>query len=184
VGWTVELTEYVDPTTTYTTTTSANGLFSLSGRRRGTYTLSQGPYSPGSTRPNPPPGTYTLTVTSGQTVKPAKDFGDYRRRRSAAMCSTTSNGDGTLEQRRAGPERWTVNLLNSSNTTVDTATTGTGGTYSFTGLLPGTYTVQVVSQSGYVASSAASVTLNDDNGHADTVNFGEFRAGHGRRRGV
>ena len=79
-----------------------------------------------------------------------------------------------LEGGEPGLSGWTVNLLDSSNTTIDTATTVAGGGYSFTGLLPGTYTVQVVSQPGYVASTSASVQITDNNGGADTVNFGEF----------
>ncbi len=85
------------------------------------------------------------------------------------------NGDGTLAERRPGPEpAGPSNLLNSSNAIIATATTNSNGNYSFASLLPGTYTVQIVAQSGYVATSPASVSLTDDNGQSDTVNFGEF----------
>ena len=84
------------------------------------------------------------------------------------------NGDGVLDGGEPGLSGWTVNLLNSSHTTINTATTVAGGGYSFTGLLPGTYTVQVVSQSGYVATTSTSVQITDNTGQADTVNFGEY----------
>jgi YD repeat-containing protein len=69
---------------------------------------------------------------------------------------------------------WSVTLLNSSSQAVGTATTSSSGSYSFTSLLPGTYAVLVSSQAGYVASSPTSVNVTDNNGQADTVNFGEF----------
>jgi len=171
-GWTVSLVN-TSTNSTYTTTTNASGLFSMTGIAAGTYTLSE-VVQPGFVQTQPAsPGTYTITVSSGQTVT-GEDFGDHPTASIGREVFNDLNGDGTLENGEPGLSGWTVNLLNSSNTIIGTATTVTGGTYSFTSLLPGTYTVRVVSQFGYVASSAASVTVTDDNGQADTVNFGEF----------
>ncbi len=171
-GWTVDLTNTAT-NSTYTTTTDANGLFSLTGVAAGTYTLSEVVQS-GYVQTQPAsPGTYTITLVPGQTVT-GEDFGDYPTASIGGEAFNDLNGDGTLESGEPGLSGWTVQLLNSSNAVIATATTNSSGDYSFTSLLPGTYAVQVVSQSGYVATSPASVTLTDDNGQADTVNFGEF----------
>ncbi len=169
-GWTVELTS---TTATYTTTTSGNGLFSLSGITAGTYTLSEA-VQPGFAQTAPAtPGTYTITVTSGQTVA-GENFGDRATASISGTVYNDSNGDGTLENGEPGLSGWTVSLLNSASQIVGTVVTGSGGTYSFTALVPGTYTIQIESQSGYVASSPSSMTLDDSSGTAETVNFGEF----------
>ena len=171
-GWTVELTDTAT-NSVYTTTTNANGLYSLSGVTAGTYTLSE-IVQPGFNETQPlSPGTYSLTLSSGQTIA-NENFGDHPTAAIGGEVYLDTNGDGTLESGEAGLGGWTVQLLNSSNAVIATATTSPGGNYSFTSLLPGTYTVQVVSQSEYVASSPASVTVTDDNGQSDTVNFGEF----------
>ncbi len=171
-GWTVDLTNTAT-NSVYTTTTTASGLFSFTGVAAGTYTLSE-VVQPGFAQTAPAsPGTYSVTVASSQTVS-NENFGDHPTASIGGEVFNDLNGDGTLESGDPGLSGWTVNLLNSSNTIIGTSTTATGGTYAFTSLQPGTYTVQVVSRSGYVASSAASVTLTDDSGQADTVNFGEF----------
>jgi RHS repeat-associated protein len=172
VGWTVDLTNTAT-SSTYTTTTDANGLFSLSGIAAGTYTLSE-VVQPGFVQTQPAsPGTDTLTVASGQTVT-GEEFGEYPTAAIGGTVFLDTNGNGVLDNGEAGLSGWTVQLLNSSNAVIATATTSSGGNYAFGSLLPGTYTVQVVEKSGYVASSTASVTIADDNGKADTVNFGEF----------
>ena len=171
-GWTVGLTN-TSTGATDTTTTGANGLFSLTGITAGAYTLSQ-VTQPGFVQTQPAsPGTYTITVTSGQTVN-GEEFGDHATASISGVVFNDLNGDGRLESGEPGLAGWTVNLLNGSNQVIGTAATDSGGSYTFASLLPGTYTVEVVSQSGYDASSAASVTLTDDNGEADNVNFGEF----------
>src|SRR5271157_5251712 len=171
-GWTVELTN-TSTNSTYTTTTNASGIYSLSGVSAGTYTLSE-VVQPGFAQTAPAsPGTYTITVVSGQTVT-GENFGDHPTAAIGGVVFNDLNGDGTLESGEPGLAGWTVQLLNGSNAVIATATTGSGGNYSFTSLLPATYTAQVVLQSGYVASSPAGVTITDDNGQTDTVNFGEF----------
>ena len=171
-GWTVNLTNTSNDDT-YTTTTDSNGDYAFAGVPAGTYTLSEVLQSGFAQTQPASPGTYTLTITSGQVIT-GEEFGDHPMPSVSGVVFNDLNGDGTLESGEPGLEGWTVNLLNSASQVINTATTATNGGYSFTSLLPGTYTVQVVSQSGYVASSAASVTITDDNGAADTVNFGEF----------
>ena len=64
----------------------------------------------------------------------------------------------------------------AANQIIATTTTSSGGGYSFSGLIAGSYTVQVVQQSGYDPSSASSVTINVTSGLNDSsLNFGEFQ---------
>ncbi len=173
-GWTINLTNTAT-NSVYTTTTNASGLYSLSGVATGTYTLSEVPQS-GFTETQPvSPGTYTLTLSSGQTVT-GENFGDDPTATIGGEVFLDTNGDGTLDDSETGLAGWTVQLLNSTSQIIDTTTTAASGTYSFTSLLPGTYTVQVVSQSGYIDSSPANMTIADDNGMSLTVNFGEVKS--------
>jgi Ca2+-binding RTX toxin-like protein len=171
VGWTVELTNTAT-SSIYTTTTGANGLFSLTGIPAGTYTLSQTIQSGYEQTAPTSPATYTLNIASGQTLS-AENFGDYPTASISGTVFVDTNGNGVLDSGESGLSGWTVDLINSSQTTI-TTTSSANGQYSFTGLVPGIYTVQIVSQSGYVASSPSRVNVTDVNGRADTVNFGEF----------
>ncbi len=54
------------------------------------------------------------------------------------------DGDGVQDSGESGIPGVTVQLYNSSNVLVATATTNSSGKYSFTGLTSGTYTVKVV----------------------------------------
>ena len=171
-GWTVELNN-TSTNSTYTTTTNSSGLYSLSGVAAGTYTLSE-VLRPGFAQTAPvAPSTFTITVVSGQTVS-NENFGNQATASINGKVYNDLNGDGSPENGEPGLSGWTVNLLNASGQTVGTAMTGLDGSYSFSALLPRTYTVQVASKSGYVASSLASVQITDINGAADSVKFGEF----------
>jgi hypothetical protein len=56
------------------------------------------------------------------------------------------------------------------------ATTVTGGTYLFANVGPGSYTLKVVGQSGYVATTATSLPVTPTSGQSvSSLNFGEFK---------
>ena len=146
VGFLVDLTNTAT-SSTYAALTNASGQFSLTGIAAGTYTLSEVlPLGFVETLPASP-GTYTITVDSGQTVT-GEDFGDHPTASISGEVFNDLNGDGTLETGEPGLSGSTVNLLNSSSQVIADATTGSGGSYSFASLLPGTYTVQVVARVG------------------------------------
>ncbi len=87
---------------------------------------------------------------------------------------STSSGNSMFNSGDPGLSGWTVNLVNSSNQVV-TTTTDSGGGYSFSNIGPGTYTVEVVEQSGYVPSSPATLTVTAQSGtDLSNLNFGEF----------
>ena len=65
------------------------------------------------------------------------------------------NGNGSLDGGEPGLAGWTVELLNSANSVVDTTTTASSGDFTFTGIAPGSYTLEEVLQSGYVQTAPA-----------------------------
>ena len=81
------------------------------------------------------------------------------------------SGDGVLQSGDPGLSGWTVQLLDSSNNVVATTATDAGGDYSFTNVYPGSYTVAVTGQAGYLPTVPASQTL------AVTAPFGQTLTG-------
>ncbi|MEZ4918669.1 MAG: SdrD B-like domain-containing protein [Saprospiraceae bacterium] len=71
---------------------------------------------------------------------------------------------------------WTINLKDASGAIIQTTTTNGGGFYTFTGLCPGTYTVEEVQQNcwqqSYPASGTHTVTIQTSNHIITGVDFG------------
>lgn len=66
---------------------------------------------------------------------------------------------------------WTFNLKDSSNTIINTQKTDANGNIFFTGLPNGTYTVEIVNQTGWTQSTPASVTITVNNNKVEIVEF-------------
>ncbi len=88
------------------------------------------------------------------------------------------DGDGIQEAGEPALSGVTVRLRNSAGTVIATTTTSATGLYSFTGLLPGDYTVEFVAPSGYVfttANAGANDALDSDasisTGRTGTINL-------------
>ena len=74
-----------------------------------------------------------------------------------------SNGNGQLDNGEVGLEGVTVNLLDSTGTSVvGTRVTDGSGQYAFTNLAAGTYVVQFVGPGGYVFTAADQGTDTSD----------------------
>lgn len=58
------------------------------------------------------------------------------------------NGDGIQNKDEPGVDGVTVKLLDANGNVVDMRTTANGGTYEFTGLIPGTYVVEFLAPTG------------------------------------
>ncbi|ACL23239.1 SdrD B-like domain-containing protein [Chloroflexus aggregans] len=108
-----------------------------------------------------PPGSYTVTVPtpSGYLPSPGNsgsisfpnllsqnvvnaDFGYYRPGQISGVTFFDANKNSTADSGEPRMRNVTVELLDSSSSVVTTTTTSSSGTYSFTNLLPGTYTVR------------------------------------------
>ena len=173
-GWTVDLVNTAN-NATYTTTTNANGFYTLSGVSVGTYTLSE-VVQPSNFQTAPASqGTYTVTVVSGQVVS-NDNFGNFATATFSGQVFNDLNDNSALDGGEPGISDWTVNLVNSANTIVATATTDSGGHYAFTGVNFGTYTIQEVQRVGYQATTTSSISVAATNGLVSSGNnFGETR---------
>ncbi|MCX6594427.1 MAG: carboxypeptidase regulatory-like domain-containing protein, partial [Acidobacteria bacterium] len=92
----------------------------------------------------------SLTITSGQ-VKTDVDFGYWKKTTTGSIGDRVWNdadGDGCQDPTETGLTGWTVKITGPSSYSA-TATTGTDGAYSFSGLAAGTYAVCVTPQAGF-----------------------------------
>ena len=157
-----------------------------------------------SCRPRPARAARTRSATSGPGATPSRSFrkraGSRPTRRSPLrrpagpnitgedlgefQVSTISGqvfndvaGSGTYASGDPGLSGWTIDLLNSANTVVASAQTDANGNYTLTGVVPGTYTLEEVPQSGYVQTTApASYSVTVVPGENPTgLNFGDFQ---------
>ena len=85
------------------------------------------------------------------------------------------NGNGVQESGEPGLGGFTFQLLNGS-TVLQTATSGTDGTYSFSNVFPGTYTVHEVGQKGWLQTAPSSgdrtITVTAGSGSQSIDKFG------------
>ena len=168
-GWTLTLDKGGNGSIDATTTTDAYGFYRFTGVGPGSYTVVQVPQA-GWLQTGPAGGRYTVQTTSGADIGSA-DFANV----AAASISGTKfedmNGNGQRDANENGLAGWTIFLDTNANGSLDNselwALTGADGAYAFTSLLPGTYVIAEVMQSGWMqtspgagtSGSAASATL-------------------------
>jgi protocatechuate 3,4-dioxygenase beta subunit len=190
-GQTVELLS--GTTVVATTTTGASGSYSFAGVAPGSYTVqvvkaAGETFSPAGTLPNSTvssTGAATATVVSGGTA--VVNAGEYAPSTVTGTVFNDLNADGTQEAGDPGLSGQTVSLL-SGTTVVATTTTGAGGSYSFAGVAPGSYTVSVTKLAGdtfspvgtsntlpdSAVSAAGTASVTAISGSTTIVNAGEY----------
>jgi hypothetical protein len=136
-GVTVTLT-YPDGTTA-STTTNPDGSYSFTGLPPGSYVVTVGTGPAGTTLSTP--ATDNVTLTQGQVYTDA-DFGFTPLGSIGDFVWSDLNGDGIQDAGETGIGGITVTLTYPDGTTA-TTTTNPDGSYSFTGLPEGNYTVTV-----------------------------------------
>ncbi len=189
VGVTVELRN-ASNVLVASTVTGANGIYTFGGLAAGTYTVTIVPAGLGAVN-NPTydldgvitPHTTAVVLNAGQT-RTDVDFG-YR------SCSGSigdkvwddKNGNGIKDSGENGLNNVTLQLVNASNVVVATTVTNSSGTYTFSGVAAGTYTVRIVTSSlpagstptfdldGIATAHQAVVTLSCNQNRTD-VDFG------------
>ncbi|MBP0492577.1 SdrD B-like domain-containing protein [Pararoseomonas indoligenes] len=140
-----------------TDVTDANGRYDFANVAAGTYSVrvaapSGSSFSPtatgasGSGVNSSGNGTITLAAGSSGSV----NAGVYTPGTISGFAFTDTNGNGTQDLLEPSLGGQTVQLLNSAGTVVATTSTSILGAYSFTGVVPGTYTVQFSSPAGTV----------------------------------
>ena len=108
-------------------------------------------------------GTYTLTSgDANMTV----DAGFYACASLGDFVWVDANANGQQDSGESGLGDVTVNLLDENDNVIATTTTSAAGEYLFSNLVPGSYKVQFVTPSGYVATTADS---GDDASDSDPV---------------
>ena len=177
-GVTVVATTTVNGATTIvgTTTTAADGSYTFSNLPAGTYAISvvqPAAYLPGQDSVN---GTVipnslgsttiaNVVVTSGATT-PNVNFAELIPGTISGTVYNDVTGNGLNPTTNAAPTgdtveaNVTVNLTNSTGAVVATTTSAANGTYSFTGLTPGTYTVSEMAPTGQIQSGPVGLTYS------------------------
>src|SRR5205807_652189 len=171
------------------TTTGASGAYQFSGLVPGSYTVQvdttsaalagyvpttvNAAGSTAATDSNANPST-TAPLTSGGSDL-TLDFGYYKPVTVGDLVWHDTNGNGIQDSGEPGIAGVTVKLYHGS-TLVSTTTTSATGAYQFSGLAPGSYSVQVDTTSaalaGFVATAvnaAGSTAANDSNANPSTT---------------
>ena len=118
----------------------------------------------------------TITPTSGTNIT-GEDLGEVQVLTISGQVFNDVAGSGTYASGDPGLSGWTIDLLNSADSVVAGAQTDANGDYTLTGVVPGTYTVEEVPQSGYVQTTAPasySVTVVQARNLTGS-NFGDFQ---------
>src|SRR5208283_3256400 len=164
-GVTISLsgTDILDRPVTATTTTAANGSYTFSGLVPGTYTVTEtqpSSYLDGKDTIGTPAGTnpsknvFSLTLSpTGVSVSAVKyNFGELVPSSLSGFVYVDANDDGTKQGSETGIASVTVSLTGTddlNNAVSLTTTTLLDGSYSFSNLRPGTYTITETQPAGY-----------------------------------
>ena len=149
----VTVTLSLNGTTVATTTTGTDGTYSFTGLPAGTYTVTA--TTPAGTTATTP---LTGTVVVGSAAATGPAFGFQPTNGTAAgTVFLDSSRDGAQQGGETGYAGATVTLTRGG-TAVNSTTSGSDGSYAFTGLSPATYTVTVTLPNGYVATSPLTVS--------------------------
>ena len=143
------------------TLTAADGSYSFSVRP-GTYTVCES-IPAGFQQSFPTSGAdcsahgggvgYSITLTSGE-VDSNNDFGNFTTATISGMKFKDADADGVKDAGEPGLGTWVIHLFNADSSVHLHTTTAADGSYSFSSLAPGTYTVceQVSGKPGWVQS--------------------------------
>lgn len=171
-GWSIVLMPGND-----TTTTDGNGAYTFPGLSAGSYTISEVQQSGWTQTAPSEPTSHSVTIEAGQSIT-GKDFGNFQLGSISGIKFQDNDGDGTRDEGENGLAGWSITLSNDGGT-VATTTTGENGSYQFTGVGAGTYTVLEVNQTGWTQTApetAYEVTINSGTA-ASGKDFGNFQNG-------
>ena len=166
-GWTIQLKQ--GNTVLSTTVTDSRGNYRFLGLVAGTYTVSE-VQKAGWIQTYPSSGSYTITLAAGKVSK-KDNFGNFKLGSISGMKYEDKNGNGKKDAGENGLSGWTINLK-KGNTTASTTVTRADGTYSFTGLTAGVYTLSEGSKLGWVQTDHPGSVLVRSGTSATHEDFG------------
>jgi hypothetical protein len=151
-GWTIQLDLDNNGSVDQIAATDSSGSYSFSGVGPGMHMLSESLQGGWLQTFPAAPGTYTVTTQSGVDVG-GRDFGNFKLGRIAGVNFNDLDGDGVKDAGEPGLADWTIFLDTDTDGMLDpgevATTTTADGSYEFTGLTAGTYTVAEVLQFGW-----------------------------------
>ncbi len=181
-GWDMVLTGttwFGKPLPARTTTTAADGTYKFEKLLPGTYKVSETSRT-GWTQTAPAIGSYSIPFTfGGPKESKNNDFGNRVEAQTISGVKYNDlNGNSARDPGEPGMDGWTINLEQPAGTVIQTKTTAADGSYSFTGLAPGTYLISEVQQTGWTQKAPAggkyTVTLDATTTSAVGKDFGNF----------
>src|SRR5581483_9086847 len=96
----------------------------------------------------PPGGSFAINVVSADVLN-KEDFGNFFPITISGVVFNDINGNGARDSGDPGLQGWTIQRLDSNNNVVESQVTDVNGTYSFTNVGPGTFTLREVLQNGW-----------------------------------
>ncbi len=131
-----------------TATTGSDGTYSIDNLVPATYTVEETAQSGWTASTS---ASRSVEVSAGQDVTDI-DFGNYQPPEIFGRKWRDDSGDGVLDSGEVFLPDWTISITGPNSFSSSTTTDSNGG-YSFSGLVPGTFTVSEVNQSGWTQTS-------------------------------
>jgi len=154
-----------------TTTTNADGSYRFDNVAPGNYTVREtDPAGFSSTTPN------NVPVVVSNSSPATANFGDRRAGTISGIVWNDIDGDGVQDPNERGVGGVTVTLRDASGNVVATAMTRPDGSYVFSNLPLGTYTVSESDALGFVSTTPNSVTVVLTSGSSASANFGDRKS--------
>jgi protocatechuate 3,4-dioxygenase beta subunit len=151
-GWTINLSG----TANASTATDANGNYIFTFLSPGTYTISEVVQGGWFQTAPPPPRTYTVTLAGGD-YSTGNDFGNAHLGSISGQVFFDVNGNGANDPGEMGLAGWTVNLTGPVSASMPT---DANGSYLFSNLPPGVYTLTETYRPGWAETVPASGTYS------------------------
>jgi uncharacterized protein (DUF2141 family) len=171
-GWTVNLVNVAN-NNTVGTATDANGNFSFPAVFPGTFAIQEMPPG-GWIQTTPAPANYA-SVSGGSDS--GVSFGNFKEISISGKVFEDFNGNGILDPNDVGISNIPVDLVNAATKQViTTVTPAADGTFTFPGLVPGSYALQEELPAGWVQTTTTPAAVTAVSGQNVTGDlFGNFQ---------